>query len=87
MTIIYTRPKEEKTYECEDCGTFWRDSWIDAEDNTHRGWCPYCDAPNIPTQMVKLNEFRRVPFNPDLKQYLKDLAYAEQVGQNCEKLL
>ena len=94
MTKVYTRPKskEEKTFECEECGTVWRDSWIDAEENTHRGWCPYCGEPNIPSEIIKLPELNDRPYDKNRVAWLRlnHLEMLEKVftaEQNLENLL
>jgi len=70
MTVVYKRTNEENSFECHECKTVWRDSWL--EEN-QRGWCPACHVENIPTEMVKLPAVTMRPFSKELRQYLTEL--------------
>ena len=45
-----TRPGTESTKKCGNCGTVWRDSWL--EPDVDRNECPFCYA-YFDTQTVK----------------------------------
>lgn len=70
MTTVYKRPKEEDSFECHECKTVWRDSWL--EEN-QRGWCPACGVENIPTNLIKLSGIVLRPFSKELCKYLTEL--------------
>ena len=57
MTILFKRPNEENTYQCTGCGTVWRESWLEVYQ---KGYCPFCNAENIPNQLVKLEKPKKV---------------------------
>jgi len=70
MTIVYKRPKEETTFECENCHTVWQDSWLDP---VGCGWCPFCFTENIPDRLVKLPAVPQKKMTFQLAEYIKDL--------------
>lgn len=49
-TTRYKGRKDSPAFECEYCGTIWKDEWVDAEQ---KGWCPSCHRENIPNCVVK----------------------------------
>ena len=86
MTTVLRRVKEEDAFRCDDCGTVWKDSWLETKDV---GWCPFCGTENIPTSMERLEKLKlnKQMSDPHYQQKrLSELSTIDYVADNMKEI-
>jgi len=71
MSKVYKRKGEEPAYECGECGTVWKESWVDTE-----GVCPFCHTRFEKTKEKHLTELKKGS-SPEWKRFWLEQEIAE----------